>query len=845
MYSILILTLFLESAYAFQYQYSDRLDYMKFREFNMVSDGLENTVDSSFPNVEIFIKWSSWSCCSACCCPKSVCRKFETSGDKCNSVKSYQNRRGDFMVRRKGPTGNNGLEILFNKGPHVKLLEALKILEIHLQLDNSRISLTEKLNVAPETLAVFQTKNCKDHIQKLDCWVLAKCLYNSTDMLPEKEIAKIDERDVCENASIFVLRDAYNILSLMPEKLYKLQIDRKIVAGNIVNVNYTIDGEVVKKLNHVRDCEYQKKRVFQHPNGEDLIVRLTEEQLSKNPKIIAVISLQQSARLEIRVDMVLKTKRKRDKESYDAIIIGGGHNGLTAAAYLAKAGKKVCVLERRHVLGGAAVTEEIVPGFRFSRASYLLSLLRPVVMQELNLKKFGLRYHIRNPNSFTPIRDTHGSLTLGMDMAENQREIAKFSKADAENYPKYEHFISEVTHAFEQLMDYEPLDLQKPIHKMLPHLYLLYKAVQPLGLKNAVDFYELMTAPISKIMNKWFESDVLKATLGTDGVIGLAASPMDPGTGYVLLHHVIGGLDEHKGAWGYVVGGMGAVSNAIAECAKSHGVEIFTEQEVDEVLLDGNVAKGVRLANGREIHSKIVMSNATPHVTFNNLVKKEHLPADFYRSVSQIDYTSPVTKINVAVKELPNFLAKPNLGSEPMPHHQTTIHMNCENMQVVHDAVLDYKNGRYSRRPVIEMTIPSSIDRTIVDSEDGHVVLLFTQYTPFSPKDHEWTEEKKTEYAKHVFSEIDAYAPNFSSSVIGYDILTPPDIQNTFGITGGNIFHGSMSLDQLYTSRPVSKWANYSTPIKSLYLCGSGAHPGGGVTGAPGRLSALHALKHF
>ncbi|CAP30054.2 Protein CBG10734 [Caenorhabditis briggsae] len=317
MYSILILTLFLESAYAFQYQYSDRLDYMKFREFNMVSDGLENTVDSSFPNVEIFIKWSSWSCCSACCCPKSVCRKFETSGDKCNSVKSYQNRRGDFMVRRKGPTGNNDLEILFNKGPHVKLLEALKILEIHLQLDNSRISLTEKLNVAPETLAVFQTKNCKDHIQKLDCWVLAKCLYNSTDMLPEKEIAKIDERDVCENASIFVLRDAYNILSLMPEKLYKLQIDRKIVAGNIVNVNYTIDGEVVEKLNHVRDCEHQKKRVFQHPNGEDLIVRLTEEQLSKNPKIIAVISLQQSARLEIRVDMVLKTKRKREIETKD------------------------------------------------------------------------------------------------------------------------------------------------------------------------------------------------------------------------------------------------------------------------------------------------------------------------------------------------------------------------------------------------------------------------------------------------------------------------------------------------------------------------------------------------
>ncbi|EFO92157.1 hypothetical protein CRE_11146 [Caenorhabditis remanei] len=789
-------------------------NYMKFREFNVVSVGLENSVDSSFPNVEMFVKWSEWSCCSACCCPRAVCKQFETSGDKCKSVKSYQNRRGEFMIRRKGATGNDYLEALFNKHHVVKLSMALKISEFQQNLENSRISLNRKLKVPSETLAVFQTKDCKDHIQKMDCWELAKCLYNSTDMLPEKEVAKIEERDVCENASIFVLRDAYNILSLMPEKLYRLQIDRKIGAGNIVKVNFTLDGEGVEKLGHIKDCAHQPKRVKRK--------RRKRETMS------------------FRIG-----RRYFSKQSYDAIIIGGGHNGLTAAAYLAKAGKKVCVLERRHVLGGAAVTEEIVPGFRFSRASYLLSLLRPVVMQELNLKKFGLRYHIRNPNSFTPIRDTHGSLTLGMDMAENQREIAKFSKADAENYPKYEHFISEITHSFEQLMDYEPLDLQKPIHKLLPHLYLLFKTVQPLGLKNAVDFYELMTAPISKIMNKWFESDVLKATLGTDGVIGLAASPMDPGTGYVLLHHVIGGLDEHKGAWGYVFGGMGAVSNAIAECAKTHGAEIYTEQEVQEVLLDGNVAKGVRLTNGKEIHSKIVMSNATPHVTFNNLVKKESLPADFYRSISQIDYTSPVTKINVAVKELPNFLAKPNHGTEPMPHHQTTIHMNCENMQVVHDAVMDYKNGRYSRRPVIEMTIPSSVDRTIVDSSDGHVVLLFTQYTPFSPKDHEWTEEKKTEYAKHVFSEIDAYAPNFSSSVIGYDILTPPDIQNTFGITGGNIFHGSMSLDQLYLSRPVSKWANYSTPIESLYLCGSGAHPGGGVTGAPGRLSALHALKHI
>ncbi|CAD6194160.1 unnamed protein product [Caenorhabditis auriculariae] len=219
------------------------------------------------------------------------------------------------------------------------------------------------------------------------------------------------------------------------------------------------------------------------------------------------------------------------KFSYDAIIVGGGHNGLTAAAYLAKAGKKVCVLERRHVIGGAAVTEEIIPGYRFSRASYLLSLLRPLVIQELDLKKFGLRYHIRNPSSFTPIRSSSDSLLLGLNMSENQKEIAKFSKRDAENFPKYEHFISTIVKAFEPLMDNEPLDFERSLNKRLAQLYLLYNTVKPLGIANIADFYELMTAPISKVMNKWFDSDVLKATLGTDGVIGLAASPYDAGTG--------------------------------------------------------------------------------------------------------------------------------------------------------------------------------------------------------------------------------------------------------------------------------------------------------------------------
>ncbi|CAI4228006.1 unnamed protein product [Auanema sp. JU1783] len=527
---------------------------------------------------------------------------------------------------------------------------------------------------------------------------------------------------------------------------------------------------------------------------------------------------------------------------YDAVVIGGGHNGLTAAAYLAKAGKKVCVLERRHVLGGAAVTEEIVPGFKFSRASYLLSLLRPTVINELELKKHGLKYHIRNPNSFTPIRNSNDYLLLGMDMKKNQEEIAKFSKWDAEQYPKYEHTMSNIIKSLEPLMDQAPINLSQTGLPLYQDLWKLYNIVKPLGLKNCVDFYEVMTAPIAKVMDKWFESDVLKATIGTDGVIGAAVSPYDAGTGYVLLHHVLGGLDDSPGAWGYVYGGMGAVSEAIAASARSSGAESFTEQEVDHVILEGNVAKGVKLANGSEIHADVVLSNATPHVTFNKLVEKESLPREFVRAMQTFDYTSPVTKINVAVKELPNFSCNPNIGSTPMPHHQTTIHMNCESMKLVDDGVVDFRAGRWSRKPMIEMTIPSSVDRTIVSDDSSHVCLLFTQYTPYTLKNGQWDESTTEEYARLVFSEIDAYAPNFSKSIVGYEVLTPPKLEEVFGITGGNIFHGGISLDQLYFSRPVASHSNYESPIAGLYLCGSGTHPGGGVTGAPGRLAALKVL---
>uniref|UniRef100_A0A183G9N1 Amino_oxidase domain-containing protein n=1 Tax=Heligmosomoides polygyrus TaxID=6339 RepID=A0A183G9N1_HELPZ len=343
----------------------------------------------------------------------------------------------------------------------------------------------------------------------------------------------------------------------------------------------------------------------------------------------------------------------------------------------------------------------------------------------------------------------------------------------------------------------------------------------------------------NQVMNKWFESDVLKATLGTDGVIGFAASPYDAGTGYVLLHHVIGGLDNRPGVWGYVMGGMGAVSEAIAKAARSHGAELYTDQ-----VVDNGQAKGVRLACGKEIHATTVMSNTTPRVTFEKLLNKADLSSEFLDAVKSIDYTSPVTKINVAIRELPSFTCRPNSDNQPQPHHQTTIHMNCENMEIVHEGVQDFRNGFWSKRPVIEMTIPSVVDRSLVEGdESSHVVSLFTQYTPYQLKDGPWTEERKEAYARHVFNEIDCYAANFSSSIIGYEILPPPDIERIFGLTGGNIFHGSMSLDQLYFTRPTSRCSGFKTPIKGLFLCGSGSHPGGGVTGAAGRLGALTALE--
>lgn len=541
------------------------------------------------------------------------------------------------------------------------------------------------------------------------------------------------------------------------------------------------------------------------------------------------------------------------EKKWDALVIGAGHNGLTAAAYLAGSGLSVAVLERRHVIGGAAVTEELIPGFKFSRCSYLQSLLRPSLIKELELGRHGLKLLKRSPSSFTPCLD--GSyLLLGPDRELNHSEISKFSVNDANAYHRYEKQLESFCKLMDPLLDSPPPEtaqngatfnerLKDKLRKSAFWASFMRQALS-LGQKDLVDFMDLLLSPASKVLNKWFETDVLKATLATDAVIGSTASVHTPGSGYVLLHHVMGETDGERGIWSYVEGGMGSVSSAIANAARESGAHIVTSAEVSQLMIkDSDTVNGVLLADGTEVLSPIVLSNATPYKTFLELVPNNTLPDDFTRALKYSDYSSATTKINLAVDKLPQFqcckLNHPDAG----PQHVGTIHIGSESMEEIDLACQDAVNGVPSRRPVIEMTIPSVLDKTI--SPPGkHVINLFVQYTPYKPSDGSWGDSAYREsFAQKCFSLIEEYAPGFSSSIIGYDMLTPPDLEREIGLTGGNIFHGAMGLDSLFLMRPVKGWSSYRTPLQGLYLCGSGTHPGGGVMGAPGRNAAHVVLQ--
>ncbi|KAK3095781.1 hypothetical protein FSP39_019008 [Pinctada imbricata] len=479
--------------------------------------------------------------------------------------------------------------------------------------------------------------------------------------------------------------------------------------------------------------------------------------------------------------------------------------------------------------------------------------IKPETFPYIFAQKYGMKVHLRDPSSYTPLIEPGGrdgkarSLTLGRDHQKTKAQIAQFSNRDAR---EYEAQLERIVAAIDPLIDNAPVYLPHltgsftDTFKTLPAVTTLLKSLKLMG-KDADAFYELMTAPTTKILDKWFESEPLKATLATDSVIGAMMSPKSPGSGYVLLHHVMGELEGIKGAWGYVEGGMGAVSKAISNCATDHGAHVFVNKPITEILSRNDQVEGVKLDDGTEIKAKAVLSNATPKITYLNLIKKGILPENLTSELENFDYTSPVTKINVAVKEIPNFTADPNTTpGQPMPHHRCTIHLNCEHTDLIHQGYLDAQAGIYSQKPMIEMVIPSSLDSTIAPP-GAHVCLFFTQYTPYKLTNGQWDEETKNAYADLIFDTVEQYAPGFKASVIGRDILTPPDLEATFGLTGGSIFHGAMSLDQLYMSRPISRFSNYRSPITGLYLCGSGAHPGGGVMGAAGRLASQAVLSDF
>lgn len=527
--------------------------------------------------------------------------------------------------------------------------------------------------------------------------------------------------------------------------------------------------------------------------------------------------------------------------SFDAVIIGAGHNGLVAAAYLAKAGLKVLVVERREIVGGAAVTEEIFPGFQFSRAAYVQSLFRPTIIHELRLPDYGFGVIPRNPSSFTPLLDGR-FLLLGPDPDLNYQEIKKFSARDADAFPRYEATLGRLTRFVEPVLDMAPPDLAatgwKTRVETIGDLARLGWRAMKLG-KDLPVLFEMFAAPASRILDRWFESEPLKSTLATDAIIGAMASPSTPGSGYVLLHHVMGQTGGVRGMWGYVRGGMGSLTQAIAAAARAHGTTILTGRPVAKITTAENQATGVVLEDGTRIRARVVLSNADPKVTFLHLVPAQSLPEPFRDHICSMDFSSGVTKINVALDHLPSFTARP--GRAPGPQHYGTIHL-VSTMEEIETAFRDALAGRPSRRPVIEMTLPSSLDPTLAPP-GKHVMSLFVQYTPYALAHGTWDDPGiKDAFADRVFGLIEEFAPGFTSSVLAREVLSPLDLERIFGLTGGNIFHGAMGLDQLFWLRPAPGWSRYRTPIEHLYLCGAGAHPGGGIIGAAGRNAALAVL---
>jgi phytoene dehydrogenase-like protein len=522
-------------------------------------------------------------------------------------------------------------------------------------------------------------------------------------------------------------------------------------------------------------------------------------------------------------------------QAYDVIIIGAGHNGLTCAAYLAMAGLKVKILERRSIVGGAAVTEEFLPGFRNSTAAYTVSLLNPKVIADLQLPAHGLKIVERRAQNFVPTLD--GRYLLASE-GRTRAEVAKHSRVDGERYDAFERELDAVANLLREFVLQAPPNLTRGLSfKSLRELLKagrLGNRIRRLSTESLSAMLDLFTRSAGDYLDGWFEGDLVKALFGFDSIVGNYASPYAPGTAYVLLHHAFGEVNGKKRAWGHAIGGMGAISEAMARAASSFGVEITTDAPVREVLIEKGRAAGAVLASGDMIRAKMVAANVNPKLLYTALVPEGVLPAAFLRRMQGWRCGSGTFRINVALSELPSFSARPGHAIED--HHTAGIIL-APSLAYMDRAFCDARMHGWSREPIIEMLIPSTVDDTLAP-RGAHVASLFCQHVaPQLPGGASWNDHRE-EVADLMIETVERYAPGFKASILGRHALTPLDLEERFGLTGGDIFHGALTLDQLFWARPALGYADYRSPVAGLYHCGSGAHPGGGVTGAPGHNAA-------
>ena len=512
------------------------------------------------------------------------------------------------------------------------------------------------------------------------------------------------------------------------------------------------------------------------------------------------------------------------------MIIGGGHNGLVCAFYLAQAGLKVRIVERRDVIGGAAVTEEFHPGFRNSVASYTVSLLQPKVIRDMRLADYGYRVIERPISNFLPQEDG-GYLKLGGGLERTQAEFRKFSAHDAEVLPQYYEALETVAEVLRGLALKAPPNLGEGFRTLIDGA-LQGRGLAKLSLSQKRDVLDLFTKSARSFLDSWFESEAVKAAFGFDAVVGNYASPDTPSSAYVLLHHVFGEVNGKKGAWGHSVGGMGKITQIMAQVCQEAGVEISLEAPVAQVLVDGGKAVGVRLESGEEIAAARVIANVGPKLLYGKMIAQSDLGPEFTRRMMGFKAGSGTFRMNVALSELPRFTCLP----EPGEHHQSGI-IIAPTLDYMDEAFLDAKRYGWSKKPIVEMLIPSTVDDSLAPPGQ-HVASLFCQqFAPALPDGRDWdAEEGKA--ADTIIDTVEAYAPGFRASILGRQVLSPKGLERKFGLIGGDIMHGNMSLDQLWSARPVLGHGSYRGPIKGLYMCGAGAHPGGGVTGAPGHNAA-------